>query len=186
MAQVNPSALHNFVTGETVTDVMLDQNFEVIRVGLNDVDSKSPKNIQFLNAAGQAKLQTAVSAIAGLLNLQEGSSIVLTSPVAGQIKIDVVLSANAVGTSVIADGAVTAAKLDPAILLSSGDPTYNLHKGAAIIDHPDQSVTTVKIKDQNVTTAKLADANVTLAKLAQDVQDTISMMQCLQWMEVNP
>lgn len=40
------------------------------------------------------------------------------------------------------------------------------HKSAAVLDHPDQSVTTVKLKDLNVTTSKLADGAVTTAKQA--------------------
>jgi hypothetical protein len=40
VAKVDKSALHDFSTGEIVTDTMLDQNFEVLRTALNDlVDS---------------------------------------------------------------------------------------------------------------------------------------------------
>lgn len=40
------------------------------------------------------------------------------------------------------------------------------HKNNTVLDHPDQSVTTAKIKDANVTTVKLADASVTGPKIA--------------------
>lgn len=83
MAKVDKSALHDFVNAETVTDAMLDQNFEVLRTAQNDTDDK--------------------------------------------------------GTA---------------------------HKTASVLDHPDQSVTTAKIKDANVTTAKIADSSVTTSKIA--------------------
>lgn len=41
MSQVDKTALHNFVNGETVQDTMLDQNFEVIRISQNDTDQKA-------------------------------------------------------------------------------------------------------------------------------------------------
>lgn len=41
MAQVDQAALHNFVNGETVTDQMLDQNFEIVRVAQNETDTKT-------------------------------------------------------------------------------------------------------------------------------------------------
>jgi hypothetical protein len=40
MAQVDKSSLHDFATGEKVTESMLDQNFEVLRVSYNDIDKK--------------------------------------------------------------------------------------------------------------------------------------------------
>jgi hypothetical protein len=40
MAQVDKSSLHDFATGEKVTESMLDQNFEVLRVSFNDIDKK--------------------------------------------------------------------------------------------------------------------------------------------------
>lgn len=40
MSQVNKSSLHDFVNGETVTETMLDQNFEVLRAQGNDTDAR--------------------------------------------------------------------------------------------------------------------------------------------------
>jgi hypothetical protein len=42
----------------------------------------------------------------------------------------------------------------------------NTHKNANPIDHPDSSVTTIKINDSAVTTAKINDSAVTTAKIA--------------------
>ena len=42
------------------------------------------------------------------------------------------------------------------------------HKAGEVLDHPDQSVTTAKIRDLNVTTQKIANGNVTNAKLGAD------------------
>jgi hypothetical protein len=50
--------------------------------------------------------------------------------------------------------------------INTNDNESIAHKDAVILDHPDASVTTAKIKDANVTTAKIADANVTTAKIA--------------------
>src|SRR5881392_1153170 len=38
MARVDDSALHDFVTGEKVTEQILDQNFKVLQAGVNDND----------------------------------------------------------------------------------------------------------------------------------------------------
>jgi hypothetical protein len=38
MAKVDDTALHNFSTGETVTESTLDQNFKVLQAALNDND----------------------------------------------------------------------------------------------------------------------------------------------------
>lgn len=46
------------------------------------------------------------------------------------------------------------------------------HKSAAVLDHPDGSVTTAKIKDKNVTTAKLAEGAVTNEKLSKEAVTT--------------
>ena len=48
------------------------------------------------------------------------------------------------------------------------------HKAATVLDHPDSSVTTEKIKDLAVTTPKINDKAVTMAKLADDVQTTLN------------
>lgn len=40
MSQVQKSALHDFANGETVTETMLDQNFEILRTASNDTDTK--------------------------------------------------------------------------------------------------------------------------------------------------
>lgn len=40
MAKVNKTALHDFVTGEFVREEHLDQNFEVLRVAINDTDAR--------------------------------------------------------------------------------------------------------------------------------------------------
>jgi hypothetical protein len=40
MSQVDKSAVHDFTTGETVTETMLDQNTEVLRVANNDNDAR--------------------------------------------------------------------------------------------------------------------------------------------------
>lgn len=67
------------------------------------------------------------------------------------------------------DGAVQAIaqtineNYDAAQVINSG---LSGHKDAVVLDHPDQSVTTVKLKDANVTAAKLADGSVTTAKIA--------------------
>jgi hypothetical protein len=50
--------------------------------------------------------------------------------------------------------------------INTNDNEAIAHKDAVILDHPDASVTTVKIADANVTTAKIADANVTTTKIA--------------------
>ena len=67
------------------------------------------------------------------------------------------LSAGSVGTSQIANGAVTTDKISDSDVTSG-----KLGSGA---------VTTVKIADSNVTTGKIADANITTAKIA-DAQVT--------------
>jgi hypothetical protein len=51
-------------------------------------------------------------------------------------------------------------------LLDAASTAYNTHRTLAVLDHPDASVTTAKIRDQNVTTSKIADANVTTQKVA--------------------
>lgn len=38
MARVDNSALHNFTTGETVSETTLDQNFTVLQTAVNDND----------------------------------------------------------------------------------------------------------------------------------------------------
>lgn len=48
------------------------------------------------------------------------------------------------------------------------------HKTATVLDHPDSSVTTEKLKDLAVTTPKINDKAVTMAKLADDVQTTLN------------
>lgn len=40
MAKIEQGTLHDFVTGQTVTEPMLDQNFEIVRVAINDNDSR--------------------------------------------------------------------------------------------------------------------------------------------------
>jgi hypothetical protein len=40
MSQVDKSSVHDFTTGETVTEAMLDQNTEVLRIANNDNDSR--------------------------------------------------------------------------------------------------------------------------------------------------
>lgn len=45
--------------------------------------------------------------------------------------------------------------------------TFNSHTTAEVLDHPDGSVTTAKVKDKAITTDKLADYGVTTIKIAQ-------------------
>lgn len=40
MARIEPGTLHDFVTGQIVTEQMLDQNFEIVRVAINDNDAR--------------------------------------------------------------------------------------------------------------------------------------------------
>lgn len=40
MAKIQPGTLHDFVNGEIVTEEILDSNFEIIRVAINDTDSR--------------------------------------------------------------------------------------------------------------------------------------------------
>lgn len=60
--------------------------------------------------------------------------------------------AQVVTTAKIADGAVTAAKLDPALL--STDVTLNAHRTNPVLDHPDGSITTAKLRDGSVAFTK--------------------------------
>ena len=48
------------------------------------------------------------------------------------------------------------------------------HKTTTVLDHPDSSVTTEKLKDLAVTTPKINDKAVTMSKLADDVQTTLN------------
>ena len=55
---------------------------------------------------------------------------------------------------------------DNRIVEADGSLTaVNTHKSAAVIDHPDGSITSAKIKDEAVTTEKIRDKAVTLDKL---------------------
>ena len=45
------------------------------------------------------------------------------------------------------------------------DTSLSAHKGASVLDHPDESVTTAKLADEGVTTPKIADGAVTKDKL---------------------
>lgn len=45
MAKVEKSAMHDFVTGEVVTEAKLDQNFEVLRVAVNDTQDLTDAKI---------------------------------------------------------------------------------------------------------------------------------------------
>lgn len=67
-------------------------------------------------------------------------------------EISATIVAGSVGTTELADGAVTTAKI------------------------VDANVTTAKLADNAVTTAKIADKNVTLVKLADDVQTTLTQV----------
>lgn len=46
------------------------------------------------------------------------------------------------------------------------DTSLTEHKNAAVLDHPDESVTTSKLADEGVTTEKIADGAVTMEKVA--------------------
>ncbi len=46
------------------------------------------------------------------------------------------------------------------------DTSLSAHKGASVLDHPDESVTTAKLADEGVTTPKIADGAVTKTKIA--------------------
>lgn len=76
------------------------------------------------------------------------------------------------------DGAVQAIvttvneNYDAAVTINTG---LSSHKNAAVLDHPDQSVTTAKIKDANVTTSKLADEAATTAKIAASAVTTVKI-----------
>lgn len=50
-------------------------------------------------------------------------------------------------------------------LIDAGVTAHNAHKSAAVLDHPDLSVTTAKLAEKGVTTAKLADGAVTDTQL---------------------
>ena len=41
------------------------------------------------------------------------------------------------------------------------DTSLSAHKGASVLDHPDESVTTAKLANEGVTTSKIADGAVT-------------------------
>jgi hypothetical protein len=40
MSQVDKAQVHDFTTGETVTEAILDQNTEVLRIAHNDTDNR--------------------------------------------------------------------------------------------------------------------------------------------------
>jgi hypothetical protein len=184
MAKVNPSSLQDYQDGQVITSGQYEQDREMLYVASNDTYDRLVKSFNGLDAAGALKFAQAIDTAVNILKLQEGSSLVITNPSAGVIKFDVVLSAGTVGTTALADGSVTSQKLDPNILNTIQGIDLGIHRTATVLDHPDQSVTTAKIKDGNVTTIKIGDAQVTLAKLAQDVQDMLNMIQALYHGEV--
>lgn len=65
----------------------------------------------------------------------------------------------------LANQSVTADKIHPSLVENA---SVSVHKNLSVIDHPDQSVTTAKIRDLNVTTAKLATQSVTTEKIAAE------------------
>ena len=88
------------------------------------------------------------------------------------------LSAGSVGTSQIANGAVTTDKINDSDV-TSGKLASGAVTTAKIADSnvttgkiADANITTAKIADAQVTTAKIVDANVTTAKLATDAVTT--------------
>jgi len=52
------------------------------------------------------------------------------------------------------------------------DDNLETHQIAEVIDHPDSSVTTSKIRDVNITTEKIANSNITTVKLADSAVTT--------------
>lgn len=184
MAKVNPSSLEDYSDGQVITSGQYEKDREMLYVAGNDTYDRLLKSVNGMDASNAQKFAQAIDTVVNILNLQEGSNLVITNPSPGTIKFDVVLGTNAVATTALQDGAVTSQKLDPNILNTIQGIDLGIHRTATTLDHPDQSVTTAKIKDGNITTIKIADANVTLVKLAQDVQDMLNMIQALYHGEV--
>jgi hypothetical protein len=101
-----------------------------------------------------------------------------TSVVAGGWAVyDFAVSAGSVGTSNLADSAVTTAKLatDAVTTVKVTDANITAAKLAA------DAVTTAKVLDANITTAKLADGAVTNAKVAAGAIVNISVTGYSDW-----
>lgn len=159
MAQVPKTSLKQFKDGPPpVKAADLNQNNEVLRVAINDIDDR----------VGAVELPGSVNTA----KLADGA--VTTPKIADGAVSTVKLGAGAVATDRLADAAVTAAKLGP---LSVGtthlqDLAVTSAKIAATAITSDKleanAVTSSSLADGSVTTNKLSDLGTTTPKLGND------------------
>lgn len=147
MAKVDKSAIHDFYNGEIVTEAVLDQNFELLRIANNDNYDRLIKKFEVLDKNGNVKTTLNLDTAINYLKFKEGDLITLSLDTTnGTLQISVL--DRTITTAKMADGSVTTAKI------------------------ADGNVTTLKVADGAITRQKIADAAINLAKLDLNDLDT--------------
>jgi hypothetical protein len=130
MSKIDASAFRNWNNGETMYEADYEKERELIRVANNDNYDRLIKQYQILNKDGTVNTTQTLTNLLNTFKLKPGGYITLAlDTVTSTITID----------------------LDPSTI---ENPDVITHKSASILDHPDGSVTTVKIADGAVTAAK--------------------------------
>jgi hypothetical protein len=150
---INAGAMRDWENGQIVTAELYEADHEMLRVAINDNFARLVKSVTVLNANGTTKTTKNMDTAFNFLKIKDGTGVAITlDATTGILTITAVPVAGSIGTSQLADGAVTTVKI--------ADLNVTLAKLAA------NSVDASKIVDGSVGTAEIADSSVTSAKIA--------------------
>lgn len=169
MAKVDKSAMHDFYDGETVVETALDQNFELLRVALNDVDDKANANATILSSlqaqkadksyvdSQDANLQSQINSLNSQVTLNTSDINNLKTQKADKVYVDQQIAFiqngqvadNAVSTSKIQDRAVTTQKLADGAVTASKVDNVTVYTGAKTDSQINNAVNTAKSQLQS-------------------------------------